>query len=159
MSSDFNFQETMFEYVEQIKELLSPQIWKNVLLDCSKNEILTLWFVYRNHEVNMSMIAEYVNIPLNTATGIVSRLEKKDYVIRKRSIEDKRVVTIQLGKAGADIMNDMVAEVVYYGQKVMESVSSEEIKAVVHIMDQLKKVLSEEHKKERKREVRKIIIE
>ena len=70
-------EEGVYAYVEQIKELISSDLWGNLLLDCSKNEILVLWFLYRQQEVNMTQIAEYIHVPLNTATGIVARMEKK----------------------------------------------------------------------------------
>lgn len=155
-----DFQEMMFEYVEQIKGLLSPQIWKNVLLDCSKNEILIIWLLYRNSDVNMSRISEYINVPLNTATGIVSRLEKKGYVTRARSAEDKRVVTIELAADGKRLMSEIIEEITYYGTKVMSSFTKEEMGLVLKILEQVKVVMSEERQKEKKQtRVQKITIE
>ena len=31
-----------YTYVDSMKDLLSPQLWQNVLFDCSKNEIFIL---------------------------------------------------------------------------------------------------------------------
>lgn len=157
---NLDFQEMMFEYVEQIKDLLSPQIWKNVLLDCTKNEILTIWLLFRKTDVNMSMIAEYIDVPLNTATGIVARLEKKGYVLRTRCVEDKRVVTICLAEKGKKLLQDIIGEITYYGTKVMDSISQDELQTVFKLLEQIKKVLSEEKQKEVKKvKVRKITIE
>lgn len=160
MHVDFDVQEMLFDYVDQVKELLSPQIWKNVLLDCSKNELLTIWIVYRRKEVNMTAIAEYIHVPLNTATGIVSRLEKKDYIIRNRNKDDKRIVTIQLGQKGTELMDDMMHEFTFYLSKLMTRVSPEEFKTLLHIMDQVKLVMEQGHEKETKpKKVTKIVIE
>lgn len=40
----------------------------------------------------MTEIADYLNVPLNTATGNIGRLEKRGVI--KRDVIDKRVVTI-----------------------------------------------------------------
>ena len=72
-------------FVDEVKELLAPEIWQNILLDCSKNELFLLWLLYREKEVNMTRAAEYMNVPLNTATCIVGWLEKRVIVLRVRS--------------------------------------------------------------------------
>lgn len=154
------FQDVMFDYVDRIKELLSPTIWQNILLDCSKNEILVLWLLYRNHEVNMSQIAEYIQVPLNTATGIVGRMEKKQFVFRARSKEDKRVVTIQMAEQGQKYMGSLMGELTYYGTQVMQAFSPEEINLFTHMMDKIVEILTTERKKEEPaKKVRKITIQ
>ena len=91
------------DYIEEVKELLSSDLWDNIFLNCSKNEILIFWLLYQRSEVNMTEIAEYIHTPLNTATGIIDRMEKKELVVRTRSKEDKRVVLLQEKKCSSFI--------------------------------------------------------
>ena len=91
------------DYIEEVKELLSSDIWENIFLNCSKNEVLIYWLLYRKREVNMTEIAEYIHVPLNTATGIINRMEKNDFIIRTRSKEDKRVVLIGFSEKGKEL--------------------------------------------------------
>ena len=93
-------EKSIFEYIDKIKDVLSADIWKNILLNCTKNELLILWLLYQQKEVTMTQAAEYIHAPLNTATGIITRMEKRNLLIRKRSEEDKRVVTLQLDDQG-----------------------------------------------------------
>jgi len=67
----------VFNYIDEFKVLFFPEQWSDIFLDFSKNEILALLFLYRRNNVNMTEIAEYIMAPLNTATGVISRLEKK----------------------------------------------------------------------------------
>lgn len=53
---------------------------KNILLDCSKNEVFVLLDLLRQGEVTMSELAGYLQVPLNTVTGIITRMEKKQLV-------------------------------------------------------------------------------
>ncbi|MBU9726379.1 MarR family winged helix-turn-helix transcriptional regulator [Diplocloster modestus] len=146
-------------FVDEVKELLAPEIWQNILLDCSKNELFLLWLLYREKEVNMTRAAEYMNVPLNTATGIVGRLEKRGIVLRVRSEEDKRVVTIQLSTKGMEQILAIINEIMYYGTKVLENFSQEELNLFFRMMDKLKIVMKEEKEKQtQRRKVRKIPI-
>ena len=90
-----NITQFVLDYVEEIKELLSSDLWENIFLNCSKNEVFVFWLLYRKNEVNMTEIADYIHVPLNTATGIIGRMEKDGLVVRTRSKEDKRVVNIR----------------------------------------------------------------
>ncbi|GAA0798738.1 MarR family transcriptional regulator [Clostridium sp. AF19-22AC] len=157
---DERFEDCIFRYVDQVKEFLAPEIWQNLLMDCSKNEIFVLWLLYVEKEVNMTRIAEYINVPLNTATGIVSRMEKRKLVVRQRSEEDKRIVTIRLGECGTQQIQLLLKEFMYYGQKVMEGFTEEELNIFFRMLNRFMEILKEEHsKKQEKPKVRKIIIE
>lgn len=153
--------EQIFQYVDQVKELLSSRIWENILLDCSKNEIFILWLLYRRTEVNMTQVAEYIQTPLNTATGIIARMEKRGLVVRERSQEDKRVVTIRMGRQGISQMQDILKEIFYYGSKVMDSFSEEELLLACRMMNKVLEIMRQEKEKEQKpvRKVKKIWIE
>lgn len=103
------------DYVEEIKDLLSSGIWENLFLNCTKNEVFVFWLLYRKNEANMTEIAEYIHVPLNTATGIINRMEKSGLVIRTRSNEDKRVVNIGFSEKGRSQFEALISELCYYG--------------------------------------------
>ena len=154
------FEQEIFGFIDQLKDLLSPQIWENILLDCTKNEILILWLLYRRQNVNMTQIADYIHVPLNTATGIIARMEKRMLVVRERSNEDKRIVTIRLGQQGEVQMLAMIKEFTSYGRRVLEVFSTEEIELFSRMMKKLIEIMKEERKENPiKNKVRKIEIE
>lgn len=138
-------EQEIYQFIDKIKDLLSPQIWENILLDCSKNEILILWLLYRRQTVNMSQIADYIHVPLNTATGIVARMEKKELIIRERSEEDKRIVFIRLGVKGKEQMQAMIKEFMHYGALVMKSLSQEELSVLFKMMDKVMQIIESEN--------------
>ena len=147
-------------YIEEVKELLSSEIWENIFLDCSKNEVLIFWLLYRKREANMSEIAEYIHVPLNTATGIVGRMEKNGLIERTRSKEDKRVVLIRFSEKGHSQFQNLFNEIMYYGLKVMGSLSQEETELFRKMTVKVIEILKQERKKEESgKKVRKITIE
>ncbi len=152
--------QTITEYIEEIKELLSSDIWENIFLDCSKNEVMIFWLLYQRSEVNMTEIAEYIHVPLNTATGIITRMEKNELIVRTRSKEDKRVVLIGFSEKGMTQFQKLVNELMYYGMKVMSSFTKEEMDLFYKMTTKVKEILREEKRKEDSpKKVRKIAIE
>ena len=148
------------DYIEEVKELLSSDIWENIFLDCSKNEVLIFWLLYQRGEVNMTEIAEYIHVPLNTATGIINRMEKNELIVRTRSKEDKRVVFIGFSEKGMTQFQSLVNELMYYGMKVMSSFTKEEMTLFYKMTTKVKEILRQEKRKEdTPKKVRKIIIE
>ena len=148
------------DYIDSVKELLSSEIGENVFLNCSKNEILIFWLLYQKKEVNMTEIAEYVHAPLNTATGLVGRMEKNGWIERTRSAEDKRVVLICFSDKGLQQFKSLVGEIVRYGTKVFSDLTAEEIDLFFKMMEKVKVVLKEDKQKEvASRKVKKIMID
>lgn len=154
-------EEGIYAYVEQIKDFISSDLWENILLDCSKNEILILWLIYRQHEVNMTQIAEYIHVPLNTATGIVARMEKKKLLVRTRSEQDKRVVIIQLEKEGSDQIQKIMKEISFYIGAVLEKFDEQEIAVLFKLGKVLLEVMEERKNRDNKKKgkIRKITID
>ena len=152
--------EMMIRYVDEIKELLSSEIWENIFLNCSKNEILIFWLLYLKKEVNMTEIADYIHVPLNTATGMIGRLEKNGLVERTRSAEDKRVVLIRFSEKGSRQFQKLMGELLRYGGKIFSEMTEEEVQLFFKLIEKAKRVLKEDRKKEEpQKKVRKIVIE
>lgn len=148
------------DYIEEVKELLSLDLWENIFLDCSKNEVLIFWLLYQRSEVNMTEIAEYIHVPLNTATGIINRMEKNELIVRTRSQEDKRVVLIGFSERGMAQFQNLVNEMMYYGMKIMSSFTKEEMDLFYKMTTKVKEILRQEKRKEETpKKIRKITIE
>ncbi len=156
-----NFENMIFDYMDQIKVLFSADTWENILLNCTKNEMLVLLLLYRGSDINMSQIAEYLDAPLNTTTGIVSRMEKKDMISRVRSTTDKRVVTIVLTESGRTQISDIMGLIMKYGERVFSSLNQEELNLLSGVIGKLIQIVQNVEIEEQpiKSKVRKIVIE
>lgn len=71
--------------------------------DITKREFVLVILIGRNGEMIMREIADYLQIPMSTATGIVDKLVEKDYLLRNYSAEDRRIVKVDLSKAGKEV--------------------------------------------------------
>ena len=128
----------IFNYIDEFKVLFFPQLWSDIFLDFSKNEILALLFLYRQKNANMTEIAEYIMAPLNTATGVIGRLEKKLMVERIRSKIDRRIVLITLTEDANIVIDKEKAIIIKNVTKIYSRLTEEEISSALSIY---KKVL------------------
>lgn len=131
--NELGLETIIFQYIDELKFLLFPDKWSSIFLDYSKNEILALLLLYRTQKANMTEIAEYICAPLNTATGVVGRLEKKLMVERLRDKEDRRIVNIVLTKEAEDFIEQGKRTISYYFQEVVKALSDDEKKAALSI--------------------------
>jgi Transcriptional regulators len=159
-----SLQEILFQVMDESKLLFYPEQWSKAFLDFSKNEIFTLILIYRKGQVNMTEIADYLNVPLNTVTGIVSRLEKRTVIKRERDQADKRIVVVNLTSYGRDSMKELFQELEYYFKIVMTKLSPEEVNLALKMMNQIFQVLKESnHSKDKnqttEKKVKRIMIE
>ena len=128
---EFNIEELIYAYIDKFKFLFFPEEWNSAFLDYSKNEILALILLYKNKQVNMTEVADYIHAPLNTATGVITRLEKKQIAQRQRDVADKRVVFISLTALGEAFVKKEIEEITYY-LKAINAELDEEEKRVLH---------------------------
>lgn len=137
------FEDMLFKFIDEFKILLFPEQWANVFLECSKNELLAILLIYRYKSVNMTEVAEYINAPLNTATGVINRLEKKKLVKRIRDIQDKRVVKISLTDEGFLYFNEEKKLIISYFEALASRLTKEEAAAIYSILDKFLGLLKE----------------
>jgi len=123
----------IFNYIDEFKVLFFPEQWSDLFLDFSKNEILALLFLYRKKNANMTEISEYIIAPLNTTTGVISRLEKKLMVERIRSAEDRRIVLITLTEAANVVIEMEKAMITKYIIKIYGKLTEDEISSALSI--------------------------
>ncbi len=72
----------------------------NKYKDVSSKEIRTIEAIGINRPKSMGSIAKNLDITLGTLTVSITNLEKKGYVRREKSLNDKRVVNVMLTEKG-----------------------------------------------------------
>ncbi len=120
----------VFKY---IKKLFYPEEWIKIDLELSKSEIFTIMLVDRHGEIIMSQVADYINIPMSTATGIVDRLVKNSYLRRERSEADRRHVVIKLTDKGKEQVVRLKNTMQKYIQMVYDALTYEERQMIYNV--------------------------
>lgn len=140
-TAGLDFKNLIFDYINEFKFLLFPDQWTDAFMDYSKNEVLVLLFLYMKRQANMTEIADYISSPLNTATGVVTRLEKKLMLERQRGNEDRRIVNIVLTEHAEEFIDNEMQIVGHYFNKIYSELTQQEKAAAVSIFNKVLAVL------------------
>jgi DNA-binding MarR family transcriptional regulator len=141
INNSIDFEGMAFSYIDEFKFLISPDKWSSAFLDYSKNELMVLLFLYRSKTANMTEISKYINAPLNTTTGVVSRLEKKKMIDRIRSKEDRRIVEIVLTDKANEFINKEKKTIIRLLEEIYNKLTDEEKTVGLSIVFKIKQVL------------------
>ena len=74
----------------------------------------------------MRELAEYLRLAVNSVTALVDHLERKGFVSRRRSDEDRRVIRVGLTGTGESAYEDISAGKARFFRGMLESLTDEE---------------------------------
>lgn len=121
-----NYNELVDLFIDNIKKLFYPEEWIDIDLSFSKSELFALLILDRHKEIIMSQIADYISIPMSTATGVVDRLVKNGYLKRERSESDRRIVVIRLTDKGQELVDKFKKTLFKYIELINSNLTDEE---------------------------------
>lgn len=112
--------ELIVKLFNDVLEIEEATLKNGPLSDLSITELHTIDAIGMYTEKTMSDVAQTLDITVGTLTTAINKLIKKDYVVRKRIPEDRRVVLISLTKKGKlayrlheKFHKDMIKETVF----------------------------------------------
>lgn len=92
-----------------------------------------LGFLAQAQSLTMSEIASKMSHTTAAATGMVDRLENLGYVVRARSAEDRRKISVQITPAGLELVARIRSDMVSNLMQMMKSLQPEEQKMWLQI--------------------------
>ncbi|MDP4144190.1 MAG: MarR family transcriptional regulator [Bacillota bacterium] len=133
-------------FMENMKKIFYPEEWIALDLKFSKSELFTLVLIDKKREITMSELAEYINAPMSTTTGVVDRLVKNKFLKRERSEEDRRIVVIRLTDKGKELVNELKEVMLKYINIIFENLTEEEKQLLMKILLKITDILSKNNK-------------
>lgn len=130
--------------LDNLRKIFFPEEWIELDQEISKTELLSLLIVDRHGEVIMSQIADYIHVPLSTATGLVNRLVKDGFLQRERSEEDRRIVSIRLTEKGKNLVNSLKNTLESYLGRINSVLTDEERKILFEVFGKIIELLNRE---------------
>jgi DNA-binding MarR family transcriptional regulator len=116
----------------------------------SMTEIHTLEAIGADRKKTMTEVANDLMISVGTLTICIARLVEKGYVIRIKSLEDKRIVRISLSEKGEKVLIKHEAFHNKMVDQVVAGLGEEETKVLIHAMENLKRFFKKTHVELRK---------
>ncbi len=99
-SADRALNELLVNLFDKIMDLEAKAIITEEYKDLSNNDMHIIEAIGIEQPRNMSFIAKGLSVTVGTLTTNMNALEDKKYIIRTRSMEDKRVVLVTLTEKG-----------------------------------------------------------
>ena len=110
--------------------------------DISKSDLNLIGFIGKRGNVIMRDIADYMDIPYSTATGIVDKLVAKDYLDRFNSSADRRTVLVGLTKQGEGVFELFESMKRKMSKKLLAGLTSDDRENLLSLLDKLMDSLS-----------------
>ncbi len=73
----------------------------------SMTHLQVMWRLEESGELPMSRLAEFLDVSLSNATGLIDRMEERGLVERIRVSDDRRVVLVKLTPAGRGFLHEI----------------------------------------------------
>ncbi len=105
--------------------------------DISKRDFSIIVFVGKQEEVIMRDIAEYLNIPMSTCTGIVDKLVEKGHLARFHSNEDRRIIKVTLSRVGKNSFQLLESTLFNMGNTMLGDLTSSEQENLIMLLEKV----------------------
>lgn len=158
-------QQSVFNFIlDNLKNIFYPEDWLDLDLKLAKSELMALLVLDRHGELTMGQFSDFMQMPMNTATGLVNRLVNNGYILRERSETDRRLVLIKSTEAGREItgrFKDLICEYMTLIDQVLTQEEKDTIlKVILKVINLIKtKASSGKYNEEDSIKIRKIEIE
>jgi DNA-binding MarR family transcriptional regulator len=110
-------------------------------------QYLVLMVLWENDNVSVNQITQKLFLNTNTVSPLLKRMEKLDLIERNRSIEDERIVIVQLTEKGK-LLKGQAKPIPEKLLKIMlnENINLSEILQLKEMLNQWIEILSENNK-------------
>jgi len=105
-------------------------------------QLLCLHTVAKSESMTLTNLAQRVNLSVSTVNGIIDRLEARQYLTRKRSVDDRRKVYLEISLAGKEIvtrapslLQDKLAAALSRLTQAEQVATTEALERVVELME------------------------
>ena len=137
------------EYISQLDNLLPVLIKHLQISDPHKlygikitlQQYLALDTLTKKGKCMITDLSKNLGIALSTVTGLVDRLTKSRFVKRRKDIKDRRIVWVNLTKAGLEVYKKVNAEKQKRVAVVLEKLTKCNRDALVNILEVISQVV------------------
>jgi DNA-binding MarR family transcriptional regulator len=100
----------------------------------SEQELKVIIFLGKNGEERMKDIAEHMNLVVSALTSIADKLVEKEYVERRRSKSDRRIVRLSLTEKGQRFFSELREIKKTKGKEILSLLNGDDKKVYVELM-------------------------
>lgn len=140
------------KYLKEINIVTKNKINKNVLeleLTGSQMEVLIYLLKNQEKEINQRDLEKTFNLSNPTVTGILNRLENKEFIVRTISSSDARYKYVSLTEKAVEMDKKMMKHMETMTKEFMKDMSPEEIVTLEKLLEKILKNFSNEEEEDK----------
>ena len=112
-------------------------------LTSSQQEILFYLGFHEGKPIHQREIEKWFRLKNPTVTGILNRLEEKDFIVRKTSESDKRFRVIELTEKSRCMMQEIYEEMWQMDDRIYSCMTEEERKLLSDLLERILNSITE----------------
>ncbi|MEI9929534.1 MAG: MarR family transcriptional regulator [Rhizomicrobium sp.] len=105
--------------------------------DFTFSQWVVLMAVRDNIAVTCGEIARHMDHDTGAVTRLVDQLEKRGYLVRRRSTSDRRVVHIEITPSGRALAKSLMPRLIAFWNEVLDGFSHEEVSQLITLLTRL----------------------
>lgn len=126
-----------------VKSRFIQEVVPNRLTIVQFNALQHLHWYGRDAGMSVSELGEHLGLAHNTASGLVDRLERHGWVVRRKCEKDRRRSRIELTPQATELFHERVAHATNFWHCTFGQLSSEEQSNLIESLRRLQEVMAE----------------
>lgn len=102
--------------------------WSDQLKNVTMLELRVFRMVKTHPDMLIGEIRDVLDIPYSTLTSVINRMEKRGFIRRVISLQDRRSFTLELTEAGNDVQREHERVDLMLAEKALEALDSDDEK-------------------------------
>lgn len=119
--------ESLFNIVTYFADFLKPVVQ---LQNMKTSELFILLFIFLKGPKSMNQLAKFTSTTQSNVTSLIDNMEEANLLERVRSMEDRRVIQVQLTLIGTQMCKNTLAHFNTLVQEFLEQVKEEDLLSI-----------------------------
>lgn len=126
---------------KEISECFNDRL---LLVGITRVQWIALYYLGEEEIISQCELAENMGVKASSVARLIDRMEREEYVVRKRSEKDKRRVDLHLTNKGKKLREELLPEGKKMSELVSKGISDEEIQIFKNVLHKMSINLVEE---------------
>lgn len=137
--------EALFSTMMQLRKLMAQRAEEShEQRAATMLQFSALHFLIDNKKGTVKELAQFLNLSKSSATQLVERLAKADYVIRMEDAEDRRITRLNITQSGKEKAEELKEKIKLKMSKIFSKIEKKDIQELIRIQTQLIDILKKE---------------
>lgn len=110
--------------------------------DLYLSQVNAVFYIWKNKQCNLNELATSQGITKSSASTMVTRLVKKEVIIREVNPQNRREVILKINRNVDGIMQEIENRVIEWTSEVMSKIGKDDFNELYRIMNNVKNVMS-----------------